>query len=112
MPFAIFAAHNSVGEIIGQGVRWRNIRFLMSVVARVEYAYIDRFMLSGIIEMRNGHKMLMFAALTVGLLALLISDDRKGGFAWSLSVPDVVAVCAMGVAVYWFIKYIKKDERL
>ena len=56
--------------------------------------------------------MLMFAALTVALLALLISDDRTASFAWSLSAPDGIAVCAMGVGVFWFVKHLKNDERL
>jgi hypothetical protein len=47
-----------------------------------------------------------------GPAALLISDDRAGGFSWSLSVPDVMAVCAMGMAVYLFIRYSEKDGRL
>jgi len=62
--------------------------------------------------MRGGHKTLKFAALTVGLLALLITDDRADGFSWSLSVPDVIAVCAIGMAVYLLIRYSEKDGRL
>jgi hypothetical protein len=62
------------------------------------------------IEMRGAYKTLIFAALTASLLALLMSDDRKGGFAWSLSVLDVIAVCAMGTAIYLLIKYSKKKN--
>jgi hypothetical protein len=72
-------------------------------------AYLGR---SGIIGMRGGHKTLKVAALTVGLVALLVSDDRAGGFSWSLSVPDLIAVCAIGMAVYLFIRHSEKDGRL
>jgi hypothetical protein len=50
--------------------------------------------------MRGGDKILKVAALTVGLLALLIG--RADGFSWSLSVPDFTAVRAMGIAAYRF----------